>query len=62
MRTNDLCNYQEHQLGYSSNLTGFGIMVYHNGLPIGEVATEGELHEMLGENIMDERDTYGAWN
>jgi hypothetical protein len=63
MRTNDLCSYWEHRFGYSSNYTKFGIMVYHNNIPIAELATESELHEFIFRELtMDERDTYGSWD
>lgn len=54
MNVNDLCSTEERQLGYSSHLIGFGVLLYKNGLPFRQFATEEEMHEYIKEGKEDD--------
>ena len=58
MNVNDLCSTEERQLGYSSHLIGFGVLLYKNGLPFRQFATEEEMHEYIKEGKEDDEWSY----
>lgn len=50
MKTNDLCNLMENRRGFSAFYFNFSINIYFKGNKIGEVCTEEELHQSIGDD------------
>ena len=48
--TNELCYDYEIEDGFNAHHIGFGIIIYRNGKPFLQVATEEELHEIIKIN------------
>ena len=61
MRTNDLCTLSENRRGFSAFYLNFSINIYYKGNKIGEVCTEEELHQSIGDDWwFGDTSTYGS--